>query len=430
MNDKVEGIGIEGVIAIIFGEAAHAWGCGWPWRLLTPLGIILVACSLVPNMGEKLNNLFEGAGLFKRIGDKKVLPKVLEKTKFDGGIEYALALPPGLSSEDFCNHEKALGESLGGEVQARYAGKGVVRLRLITTELRDKYPFEVPALKGLTIPIGFTREGLQALTFGDSIVNLLVGGITGSGKTCFLRQALTSLALTCSPAEVGLTLIDPLKGEFALFRDLPHVCSYADSREKAVKELDQLVRGMEWRYAEFAKAGAVNIDEYNRRQKVKMGRVLTVIDEYAEFRDDKHAQAQIDKLLRLGRAAGMHHIICTQRPSRETLQGIAKSNIAATLAFNCRNAVNSQILLDNDKAAGLYTPGRAIYQTDRDREVQVMWLSPERAKELLSPLYVKRAPEPEPEPELQGVFSLADYKGSAHPRVSARSRSRRQRSNR
>jgi len=137
----------------------------------------------------------------------------------------------------------------------------------------------------------------------------------------------------------------------------------------------------------------VNVTEYNRH-RTKMNYHLVVIDEYANLRENKEIQAKVDKLLRICRAVGIYFIICTQRPSAETVPGLIKANTQAVLAFAVKNQVNSRILLDNDKAADIEIPGRAIYQQgSKDKEVQVMFLPDTKARSLIKPFCRKSEPQ-------------------------------------
>jgi DNA segregation ATPase FtsK/SpoIIIE-like protein len=228
----------------------------------------------------------------------------------------------------------------------------------------------------------------------DSCPHLLVGGMTGGGKSVFLRQALTFLCREHGPEDLQLALID-LKGgvELAHFSYLPHaILPVADSLLAAAEALERVRRELDRRLQEVRAAAAGAPPD----APPSWPRLLVVVDEVAErtcrdLGDDRGACAaqqaasgRLCEIARLGPSVGIHLVCCTQRPDAEAVQGPLKANLAGTVAFRVRAAVNSYILLDSDRAALLPPhPGRAIWQEDSTDEVQAVVCSLEKSRGLL-----------------------------------------------
>ncbi|MGG1442144.1 FtsK/SpoIIIE domain-containing protein [Brevibacillus laterosporus] len=234
------------------------------------------------------------------------------------------------------------------------------------------------------IPIGVNRRGETVYyDFTGPYPHLLNAGISGGGKSVFLRSVLTSLSLGPKP---DMYLCD-LKGgvELGLFRNFEHVKGFAASLYEVYQVLDTVEREMIQRLKGMA---TKEIQEW------RGNRIILVIDELSDFRSsgrtdpNKEVKAAIKERLTTisakGRAAGVTMILSTQRPSSEIIDGVIKTNVATTIAFRTRDGIQSRIILDNDKASDLPNiPGRAIFQQGKDIEIQTFFLSYQSAKDLL-----------------------------------------------
>lgn len=394
---KSQDKGVVCLISAIFGIFAATY-FGWRWHFFTVLGILFYFYK-PKNDPKDLSNIFRQTGLVKKSGDLEEVPRIISQK----GDTTLLTLPVGLSSRDFERKALAVSEALNATVDFKYhAGKIV--MTVTKEKLQTLYQYEPVALGAVEIPIGHTLAGLKTLSFDGSYSNLLVGGLTRWGKSAFLRQALTNLIIN-SPSR--LYLMDLKYGvEFDIFQPCRTVAGFATNEAEVRDSLEQIEKEIRERFHKFQKAGVSNIQDYNKRQN-EMEHYIVVVDEYADLRDYGDIQERIDRIIRIGGGAGFHSIICTQRPSAETVRGTIKANIPVTLAFRTRNALNSRILLDSDDAAYLEYPGRAIYQTDQNQEVQVMFLEKDRARELVRPFYTKKE-SPKPKPK-KGVLSLEEY---------------------
>jgi hypothetical protein len=422
---------ILGARGLTSRKAANNWS--EEWFLMTLLGWAAWAATgdpwwTLPGLAGALGLLWqwlpddpdaEMKALFRRIGlvDERGRPPLVIRERYLGsGREYILTSPPGLSSASWEKHNQELSEALGGRVEAVYRDRRII-MRVYRWGNEDRYEYQRPALKGLTLPIGYSRDGLVTLNLGDQWANLLVGGITGSGKSSFLRQALVTLILNLAPDELVIHLVDLKRVEFAPFRDAQHVADVATNPGQTLDLLSGLEETMCERYRLFDHLGVVSLADYNRRRP-RLPWHLTIIDEYADLRGDRPCQDKLDRLLRQGRAVGLHHLVCTQRPDivGGTMSGSIRANLAASLAFGCRDKTNSVIILGNDAAADIHAPGQGILQTDRDREIQVMWLSVDQAKKLIKP-FCRPKPRPKERGAVLGEVSLAELTRQEDHRV-------------
>ena len=306
-------------------------------------------------------------------------------------------MPPGITLRDVLQRQEALEARCECEL-GLWEEPGV----LVTEMLRHRIPSHLsyremygsPRPPGrLLIGLGRGRRGALWVDL-ESCPHLLVGGMTGGGKSVFLRQALTSLCREHGPEDLQLALID-LKGgvELAHFSYLPHaILPVADTLMAAAETLERVRRALDRRLSEVRSESAKGPSAAPPRWP----RLLVVVDEVAELTcrdlgDDRAARAaqqaasgRLCEIARLGRSVGIHLVCCTQRPDAEAVPGQLKANLQGTVAFRVRAAVNSYILLDSDRAAVLPPhPGRAIWQEDSSEEFQAVDCSLEESRELL-----------------------------------------------
>lgn len=402
----------------MIGVTSFLLGYGWVTFfgdhravLFCILGVFIFFYNPKRAAGE--NQIFKDIGIIKKKGDLEEVPKIIWKRETESGFEAGLKLPVGLTTGDCRRKTEAFEEAFNAQVDFRYQnGKTIMKVN--RARLENHYDYKPMDVTGsVEIPIGYSVFGLETLSFDSGYPHLLVGGQTRWGKSVFLRQAIVNLVLK---SKVRLHLIDFKCVEFAAFRNVGCVESYSRTNEEAWKALRKLEGIMEDRYALFERSEVVNIQDYNRKFPHLDYHVL-IIDEYADTQDNSGIQAIVDKIIRKSGAAGIHGIICTQRPSADIIRGSIKANLPATLAFRTKNSLNSRILLDENDAAEIEHRGRAIFQTDRNLEVQVMYLSDEKAREMIKPYIslVKQKPicdppKPKIETQPEGVISIEAYR--------------------
>ncbi len=228
----------------------------------------------------------------------------------------------------------------------------------------------------LMFAIGKDVEGRNVCGNIVKMKHLLVAGATGSGKSVCLNAMLVSLISKYSPEEMRLILIDPKKVEFAAFDGLPHLMIneiIADA-QKAISALNWAIKEQERRYTLFqnkTRSGinVHNIDEYNgslTEDEEKLPKIVIVVDELADLMSvaKKEIEERIQRLSQKARAAGIHLVIATQRPSVDVITGVIKGNLPTRLAFRVIQEVDSRTILDETGAQKLLGLGDMLYRTE------------------------------------------------------------------
>ncbi len=210
--------------------------------------------------------------------------------------------------------------------------------------------------------------------YGDisKMIHLLVAGSSGSGKSVFLGSLIISLIYKYSPEELRLILIDPKKTEFVLYNNLPHLMinEIITDANKAVQSLNWAIGEMNRRYGLFeqmSRAGTyvVNLDQYNAHieKAERLPKIVIIIDELADLMlaAKKDVEDRIQNLTQKARAAGIHLVVATQRPSTDVITGVIKSNLNTRIAFAVATDVDSRVILDQTGAQKLLGKGDFLY---------------------------------------------------------------------
>lgn len=225
----------------------------------------------------------------------------------------------------------------------------------------------------LTVPIGRDISGELITADLAKMPHLLIAGSTGSGKSVAINGIITSLLMNCHPDAVKLVLVDPKKVELGVYNDVPHLLTpVVTEAKKAAVALNKLVQEMERRYELFAKSGQRNITGYNayaeKQNKqgngvAKLPYIVMVIDELADLMmvasDD--VEGSIVRLAQMARAAGIHMILATQRPSVNVITGLIKANIPSRMAFAVSSGVDSRTIIDTNGAEKLLGRGDMLF---------------------------------------------------------------------
>lgn len=205
----------------------------------------------------------------------------------------------------------------------------------------------------LVFGVGKTVENKNFVADLASAPHMLVAGQTGSGKSVCINSILISFLYRYAPDELKLILIDPKQVELASYCNLPHMLipQTLDSIPQAINAIKWLCEEMDRRYKFLRSVGSNNIEYYNKNirkpDEPKLPRIVLVMDEMADFmlRAKNQIEDPIVRLASLGRAAGIHMILATQRPSAEVITGLIKTNIPTTIAFAVRSGIDSQVIL-------------------------------------------------------------------------------------
>lgn len=230
----------------------------------------------------------------------------------------------------------------------------------------------------LSMALGKDTEGRPRVEDLSSMPHILVAGTTGSGKSVCLNSILLSFLLKATPDEVRLMLVDPKRVEMAMYRDMPHLIHPVITEMLMAKNaLDWAVHEMEHRYDCLARLGVRNIQDYNKKlahledltpeQKDlrPMPYLVIVIDELADLMmaSGKEVEACLVRLAQLARAAGIHLIVATQRPSVDIVTGILRANFPCRIAFQVSNKYDSRTILDASGAEKLLGKGDMLFKS-------------------------------------------------------------------
>jgi S-DNA-T family DNA segregation ATPase FtsK/SpoIIIE len=217
----------------------------------------------------------------------------------------------------------------------------------------------------LGFAIGKDIAGVPVVGNLETMPHLLIAGQTGSGKSVMINTFLTSLLYRNSPADLKLILVDPKQVEMALYHDIPHLLSPVITEpEKCISALKWAVAEMERRLKAFSEVGKRNIAEYNKvKQEEGMPYIVIVIDELADLMmmAARDVEALIVRLAQKARAAGIHLVVATQRPSVDVITGLIKANIPARIAFTVVSQVDSRTIIDGVGAEKLLGRGDALF---------------------------------------------------------------------
>ena len=220
----------------------------------------------------------------------------------------------------------------------------------------------------LNVALGRDIQGEATCADLAKMPHLLVAGTTGSGKSVCLNTMIVSLLYNAKPDEVKLIMIDPKKVEFTVYRNIPHllVPVVADPR-KAAGALSWAVAEMDKRYALFAEKGVRNLQGYNNyalsENLPKMPQIVIIIDELSDLMmaASNEVEDSICRLAQKARAAGMHLIVATQRPSVDVITGLIKANIPSRIAFAVKSQIDSRTIIDTQGAEKLLGNGDMLY---------------------------------------------------------------------
>jgi S-DNA-T family DNA segregation ATPase FtsK/SpoIIIE len=249
------------------------------------------------------------------------------------------------------------------------------------------------------VPLGRDISGGVPLLNVDKAPHMLVAGSTGSGKSVCLNGLIISLLYQNGPDDLKLIMVDPKRVELGVYAGIPHLLVPPIIKaEEAVNALKWAVREMERRLDHLAKFGARDIDAYNAKSADKMPRIIIVIDELADLmiQNKREVESTIVRIAQMARAAGIHLVLATQRPSVDVITGTIKANIPTRLAFAVASQVDSKTILDISGAEKLLGKGDMLMSTpdlSKPRRVQGAFVSDGEIERVVEFLKKESTPE-------------------------------------
>jgi len=219
----------------------------------------------------------------------------------------------------------------------------------------------------LKVPLGKDIFGASVVSSIDKMPHLLVAGATGSGKSVAINSIILALLYNARPNEVKLVMVDPKMLELTLYNDIPHLLSPVVTQpKKAAETLRALVAEMERRYRQLAEKGSKNIESFNKAvpEAERLSFIVVIIDELADLMMtvQREVEDSIMRLAQMARAAGIHLIVATQRPSVDVITGLIKANLPARISFQVSSKTDSRTILDANGAENLLGMGDMLFQ--------------------------------------------------------------------
>ena len=293
-------------------------------------------------------------------------------------------------------------------IEAPIPGKAAVGIEmpnqnqsLVTIrELLDSETFQNSSSK-LTIALGKDISGKATVADLAKMPHMLVAGATGSGKSVFINSVINSILYKADPDEVKFLLIDPKMVELTIYKGIPHlIAPVVTDAKKASTALRWVVQQMERRYELFAAQGARGIDSYNRQiddEEDKLPYVVVIIDELADLMmvSANEVEDAICRLAQKARAAGIHLILATQRPSVDVITGVIKANIPTRVSFSLSSQADSRTILDEGGAEKLLGKGDMLFapvDSNKPKRIQGAFISDKELKRVVN--FVKQQEKP------------------------------------
>ena len=301
--------------------------------------------------------------------------------------QFEVAVKNGTKVSKITGLSKEIALSLAAKdvrIEAPIPGKTTVGVEIpnkitVGVQVREVIQDKQKEMMSMKLPVSLGKDinGNNCIADLSKTPHLLVAGSTGSGKSVCINSFINSLLITKRPDEVKLVLVDPKKVELSNYNGVPHLlCPVVTDPKKASIALQNIVKEMEKRYDMFADEKVKNIVGYNEKMSAMMKKnpedktihlmsyIVVIIDELADLMlvASKEVEDSIMRITQMARAAGIHLIVATQRPSTDVITGVVKANIPSRIAFAVASQIDSRTILDMGGAEKLLGKGDMLYK--------------------------------------------------------------------
>jgi DNA segregation ATPase FtsK/SpoIIIE, S-DNA-T family len=342
---------------------------------------------------EKNSSKLSASDLNRNRPEGRFIEKILLDFGIDGKIKainngpvvslYEFEPAPGVKVSKIINLSEDLARNTSS-TSARVSvipGKNTVGIEIPnetreSVSLREIISYEKFQKKDVKLPIALGKSISGMPIVGDltSMPHLLIAGTTGSGKSVCINTIIVSLLYKLSPDLCKFILIDPKMLELSTYEGIPHLLTpVITDAKKATSALAWTVKEMNSRYKLMSKVGVRNIDGYNTKHKLKMPYIVVVVDEMSDLMlvAGKEIENYIQKLSQMARAAGIHIIMATQRPSVDVITGTIKANFPTRISFQVSSKIDSRTILGEQGAEQLLGKGDMLFMSSANRIVRI-----------------------------------------------------------
>ncbi len=368
-----------------------------------PIDLMETSGYVAPKEGYDPGDMQRAEKLVQTLQSFSIQVKIIGISHGPAVTRFELLPAPGIKVSRIAQYADDIAMNLAAEtvrIEAPIPGKSAVgvelpNLKKEVVHLRDVLESNEArkAASRLSVALGKDNSGKMIVADLASMPHVLIAGQTGSGKSVCINAIIISILFRATPEEVRMIMIDPKMVELNVYNTIPHLLvPVVTDPKKAASALEWAVSEMTRRYKEFAARGAKNIQSYNKKLQPgekPMPQIVIIVDELADLMmtAPHDVEEAINRLAQLARAAGMHLVIATQRPSVNVITGVIKANIPTRIAFTVASGVDSRTILDSYGAESLLGRGDMLYlPPDRNKPMRIQgaWVSEDEVQSVVN----------------------------------------------